>query len=411
MKTRSLRIAFVHPELGIGGAERLVVDAALALQQRGSRVSIFTARHEPDNCFEETLSGLLDIRVAGKCVPLQVAGRLRVPCAIARMACAVLAMARSGEPWDIVMCDLVPHIIPLIRLVSGAQIVYYCHYPDLLLTPKRRGLYGLYRKPIDRLEEAGLGMADRILVNSSFTAGIFRATFPRLADREVTVLYPGVDMSACDRGMARPAMLAGLQDSDIMLLSLNRYDPGKNCGLAVDCFAALQKIVPEALFRRLRLVFAGACDKRLPESTALVQHLQQRAGELDLADRVVFLKAVTDAERAWLLNRCSCLVYTSTHEHFGIGIVEAMAAGRPVVAAAGGGPLETVRHGETGFLCEPSPEAFARALARIVTDPPLVERLGREARKRAADDFSLPAFGRQLEAIAMTVISGSNHGS
>ncbi len=410
MKTRALRIAFVHPELGIGGAERLMVDAALALQQRGSRVSIFTARHEHDNCFEETLSGLLDIRVAGKCIPLQVAGRLRVPCAIARMACAVLAMARSGEPWDIVMCDLVPHIIPLIRMVSGARIVFYCHFPDLLLAPKHSGMYGLYRQPINRLEEAGLRMADRILVNSRFTAGIFRATFPRLAGREITVLYPGIDISACDRGMARPAMLAGLQDSDIMLLSLNRYDPGKNCGLAVDCLAALQKIVPEALFRRLRLVVAGACDERLPESTALLKRLQQRTEELNLADRVVFLKAVTAAERAWLFNRCTSLVYTSTYEHFGIGIVEAMAAGRPVVAAAGGGPLETVRHGETGFLCEPSPEAFARALARIVTDPPLVERLGREARKRAADDFSLSAFGRQLEAIAMTVISGSNHG-
>jgi len=408
MKTRMLRIAFVHPELGIGGAERLIVDAALELQQRGARVTVFTARHDPDSCFEETRTGALEIRTAGKCIPLHVGGRLRVPCAIARMACAALAMAASGGPWDIVVCDLVPHIIPLLRLVTGAKIVFYCHYPDRLLAPKRSGAYALYRYPINRLEEAGLRMADGIFVNSQFTAGVFRAAFPRLAGKQVDVVYPGVDMSAFSQGMARPAMPAALQDSDIALLSLNRYDPGKNLELAVEALAELKKIVSDETGRRLRLIYAGSCDERLSESRQLLQRLQQRAEDLKLADQVVFLKSVTDAERTWLLNRCACLVYTSLHEHFGIGIVEAMAAGRPVVAVNNGGPRETVRDGETGFLCEPSPGAFAEALARIVTDPSLAERMGIEAQKRAADTFSRPAFGRNFDAHVRSLLAGEN---
>lgn len=409
MKTPAPRIAFLHPECGIGGAERLVVDAALELQKRGARVAVFTARHDPGRCFEETRSGVLDIRVAGKRIPLQVAGGLRVPCAIARMASAALAMARSVEHWDIVVCDLVPHVVPLIRLVSHAKIIFYCHFPDLLLAPKRRGLYGLYRRPIDRLEEAGLAVADRILVNSAFTAGVFRATFPRLSGRQVDVVYPGVDMNGSGHGMARPAQVAALQDTDIVIVSLNRYDPGKNFELAVAALAVLKDIVPEDVFRRLRLVFAGACDERLAESRALPGRLRQVAREHSLAEQIFFLQAVTAAERAWLFNRCTCLVYTSAYEHFGIGIVEAMAAGRPVVAAAAGGPLETVLHGETGFLCEPSPEAFAAALARLVTDRSLAERMGRQARQRAADGFSLSAFGRHLETIIVTVMCGEKH--
>lgn len=52
-----LRIGFIHPDLGIGGAERLVVDAAVSLQQRGHEVILFTSRHDPARCFEETRDG------------------------------------------------------------------------------------------------------------------------------------------------------------------------------------------------------------------------------------------------------------------------------------------------------------------------------------------------------------------
>ena len=409
MKEGRPRIAFVHPELGIGGAERLVVDAALELQKRGAAVTVYTAWHEPDNCFAETLSGALDIRVAGKCIPLQVAGRLRIPCAIARMASAVLAMAKSGAPLDIVVCDLVPHIIPLIRLVSGAKIVFYCHFPDRLLTPKRSGLYSLYRYPIDWLEEAGLLMADRIVVNSSFTEGVFRATFPRLVEKQVDVLYPGVDMSVDSRGSQEPAMLPVLQDSDIAILSLNRYDPGKNLDLAVEALAILKKTVPDQICRRLRLVFAGGCDERLPENRQVLEQLRRRAKELDCESQVFFLQSVPDAQRNWLLKRSTCLVYTSLHEHFGIGIVEAMAAGRAVVAVNRGGPCETVRDGETGFLCEPSPEAFAQALARIVTDQALADRMGREAQKRAVAVFSLSAFGQNFDDLVKSLLAETKH--
>ncbi|KAL4262177.1 Alpha-1,3/1,6-mannosyltransferase ALG2, partial [Pleurotus pulmonarius] len=47
-----LRIAFLHPDLGIGGAERLVVDAALGLQNLGHRVDVYTSHHDPTHCFE-----------------------------------------------------------------------------------------------------------------------------------------------------------------------------------------------------------------------------------------------------------------------------------------------------------------------------------------------------------------------
>ena len=53
-----MKIAIVHPDLGIGGAERLIVDAAIELKNRGHEVTIYTSHHDPNHCFPETKSTL-----------------------------------------------------------------------------------------------------------------------------------------------------------------------------------------------------------------------------------------------------------------------------------------------------------------------------------------------------------------
>lgn len=58
-KDEQQHIVFFHPDLGIGGAERLVVDAAVALQQRGHTVTIFTSHCDPQHCFDEARDGKL----------------------------------------------------------------------------------------------------------------------------------------------------------------------------------------------------------------------------------------------------------------------------------------------------------------------------------------------------------------
>jgi alpha-1,3/alpha-1,6-mannosyltransferase len=51
-------IAFFHPDLGIGGAERLIIDAAVGLQKRGHKVVIFTSHCDPQHCFDEARDGI-----------------------------------------------------------------------------------------------------------------------------------------------------------------------------------------------------------------------------------------------------------------------------------------------------------------------------------------------------------------
>jgi alpha-1,3/alpha-1,6-mannosyltransferase len=373
------------------------VDAATYLRGAGHRVVVLTAHHDPARAFPETSDGTLDVHVRGRFLPGQVLQRLRVPCAVVRMAWLAASTTRLPERPDVVFCDLVAHAIPVLRLVGRAVVVFYCHYPDRLLAPAGGNLYRWYRAPLDRLEELGTSMADRVLVNSRFTAARLRQAFPRL-HLDPVVLYPGVD-PVPDTDLAPDG-----HGGPTMILCLSRYDPRKNLGLAIEALAALRVRLPSSAFARVRLVVAGGYDPRLREQRETVRALEAITRRLDLRDHVVLRLSPTEAERRALLLECRCVVYTPDDEHFGYVPVEAMAAGRPVVAVNTGGPAETVRDGETGFLCPPHPEAFATALARILGDDAVVARLGRAGRAHAATHFSRAAFGRQLEAVLHSVM-------
>ena len=61
--SRVRRIVFFHPDLGIGGAERLIIDAAVGLQELGHKVTIFTSHCDPQHCFEEARDGKSAMKV------------------------------------------------------------------------------------------------------------------------------------------------------------------------------------------------------------------------------------------------------------------------------------------------------------------------------------------------------------
>ena len=58
---RQLQVVVIHPDLGIGGAERLICDAALALKEHRHLVRIVTAHHDPSHAFRETTDGTLGV--------------------------------------------------------------------------------------------------------------------------------------------------------------------------------------------------------------------------------------------------------------------------------------------------------------------------------------------------------------
>jgi len=396
---RPLRIGFVHPQLGVGGAERLVLDAATCLQQAGHRVTIVTSHLDRNHCFAPARDGSIEVQVYGDFLPLQIAGRLLAPCNIGRTCYAASRLALTREHFDVIFADLVSQSIPILRLMTRAKIIFYCHFPDRLLAARRGGLYRWYRAPIDWSERVTTGMAHLLLVNSRFTASVVARTFPRLGAPRL--LYPGVEVASFARNRD------GADEDTVTMLSICRFDSRKNLGLAIEALAALRPILSLALFSGVRLVIAGGLDPRAAEPARKRRELEALARSRGLAAQVVFRPSPDDGQLRDLLSRCRCGVYTPGYAHLGYGPLEAMAASRPVVAVNNGGPAETIVDGITGFLCPPQPEAFAAALAVLVSDPARAELMGQAGREHVAGKFSKAAFGAQLEQIVEETVGNS----
>ncbi|KAH0855403.1 hypothetical protein HID58_008043 [Brassica napus] len=84
--------------------------------------------------------------------------------------------------------------------------------------------------------------------------------------------------------------------------------------------------------------------------------------------------------------------YFLPDEHFGIVPLEAMAAYKPVIACNSGGPVETIKNGVTGYLCELTPEDFSSAMAKFIESPELAKGMGSEARKHVVETFSVNQY-------------------
>lgn len=67
-------------------------------------------------------------------------------------------------------------VVPLLRWLARAPVLFYCHFPDLLLAQRRSALHAAYRVPLDWVEQQTTGAADAVVVNSRFTQGALRAS-------------------------------------------------------------------------------------------------------------------------------------------------------------------------------------------------------------------------------------------
>ncbi|PSN49727.1 Alpha-1,3/1,6-mannosyltransferase ALG2 [Blattella germanica] len=400
------RVVFLHPDLGIGGAERLVVDAALALKNKGHDVHFITTHHDEDHCFVETKNGRLSVTVVGDWLPRHIFGRFYAVCTYIRMIYAALYIVFfSVIPPDIVFCDLVSVCIPFLRM-SNAKVLFYCHFPDQLLSQPGGTLKALYRAPLNWLEEVTTGQADKILVNSKFTSGVFKNTFKKLKVIP-DVLYPSMNTVPFDKTIPLPLnkiLLKPLPEDAFIFLSINRYERKKNLKLAIEAMSEMRKHIPTTDWDRAHLVIAGGYDKRVRENIEYHEELFLHAESSGFGEKVTFLKSPSDKAKMSLLSHCHCLIYTPPNEHFGIVPIEAMYAGKPVIAANSGGPTETVVNDSTGFLCDLNPKDFAVAMTKFIQDEEMREKFGEAGKARMKKLFSFEAFSNQLETIVNNLL-------
>lgn len=403
---KPLRVAFIHPDLGIGGAEQLIVNFAVALQNKGHFVKIYTPFHDPKHCFPETVDGTLKVEVRGNLIPREIFGKFTAFCAMVRMIMASLYVCLFGGHYDVIVVDQVSASIPLLRFFRK-KVVFYCHFPDKLLCVDRRSaLKRFYRFFLDGFEEWTTGFSNVILVNSHFTQGIFYQSFKRLAKKNTPtdVLYPAIDLSKFDKSLTSADIDAKFPRGSFFF-SLNRYERKKNINLAIKAFAKYRDLKKD---NKLKIVICGGYDPRVRENLEHLEELRELAKSLNVKENeeIFFMCSVPDAERATLLKNSFCVLYTPENEHFGIVPTEAMYMERPIIACNSGGPKESVLDGKTGYLVEPNEEKWAAKMKSLAENPSTANEMGKQGKVNVKNRFGLEAFADSANSHVYNVLKG-----
>ena len=210
------RVTFIHLDLGIGGAESLIIAMASALLPPASSVKIYTTRCDADHCYDEVKkpSGALaqSVCIRGAFLPATVFNKFTAIMSYIRtlyLTIAVIVDALFNHYFkhnplpDVIVVDVLPAPLPLLSaLLPNTALLYYCHFPDKYLVrntvngvvvSKPSLLRSLYRLPLDSLEAFCTKHATITAVNSNFTKDTFTAAFPAITTPP-TVLYPAINL-------------------------------------------------------------------------------------------------------------------------------------------------------------------------------------------------------------------------
>jgi glycosyltransferase involved in cell wall biosynthesis len=404
------QVVFVHLDLGIGGAEQLVLSLAKASLQAGHDVQLVTCNCRQEHCFDEVKkpNGILSDRlhVWGNYIPPCILNMGTALCSSIRLLYLCFWTTRHFPNADLVVLDVLPTPIPLV--LPYTSVLFYSHFPDKLLTrdtvngqqiqqDQHISLFRqTYRSLLDTMEETTMGLADLLVVNSNFTKSMIQSTFHSLVNKQIQVLYPAIPCKDLERHAPKTIKSP--------IVSLNRFERKKNIELLLQAYALLQK--DDSMKKDLPpLIVAGGYDVRNVENVEYMGELVTRSHQLGIDQNVKFLKSISDHVRSNLLQEALCVVYTPHLEHFGIVPLEAMAAGTPVVAVDSGGPKETVVHGVTGYRCEGCPSAFAHALQQYIRDPTLATKMGMAGRNHVVQQFSQSLFQTKWDALVQQAIT------
>lgn len=229
-----------------------------------------------------------------------------------------------------------------------------------------------------------------------------RALIRALLERAACVIVPCDSLRLWVHGVARNARVAcmpipivpqnraadrpGAAGRANMVLFLGRLEERKGVFELLEALAAMRAAVPD-----VRLVCAGEGDR------APVASYAQRLG---IADAVKLTGWVGPSGKRALFENAAALVLPSFEEGLPVSLLEAMAAGVPVIAAAVGGIPEVVVDGVSGFLVAPGDKAaIARLMKKLLLEPALGDRIGAAARESVSLRFAPERALSRLEEI------------
>ena len=238
------------------------------------------------------------------------------------------------------------------------------------------------------VEGEGIHGADRVIAVSGALADELKGLY-HVPDEKLRVVRNGIDCSPYD-GRIDPGVCRrshGMGPLDPMVLFAGRLSAQKGPDLLLEAVPAILHERPDA-----KVVLAGDGHLR--------PQLERRADELGVRHAVRFLGAMPPGgELVNLFKSADLVCVPSRNEPFGLVVLEAWAAGKPVVATRAGGPGEMVSPDVDGFHVDPHPESIASGIKRVFGSFEHARWMGARGRVKAAYGFSWDRVAEQTEGV------------
>ncbi len=367
-----------------GGGERLVIEEVLGLRRRGYEVECFAPTVDASRCYPDLL-GQVGVKTFLPQLPRWVPFREAAQMAATSVLMPLYAWRFRGVD-AIVGCNQPSAWIAwwAARLMDVPYVVYL-NQPNRLVYPRNidrqtgwvsNADYRLLAQIVVRAtrfvawaDRRSIQEADQLLVNGGYIGDIIRRTYRRDAidcPAGCHVAASGFPLPV-DARFAGGLTVNGYPIRRPYVLLTNRHYPQKRFDLAIRAMAEVRRRHPRA-----QLMVPGP-------ATSHTATLQSLVKELGLEDAVLFLGAISEEELQTLYEGAAVYVYPAPEEDFGMGVIESMAKGVPVVAWNQAGPTVTVAPG-TGHLAEPLDVAdYAAGISRLLDDRLENQRTGERA--------------------------------
>ncbi len=379
-----MRIARVLTRANLGGPARQALASDPVLSARGNVVRQFVGSSEPgegDLVEEIRARGVEVVRIPGLSRGISLFGDWR----------AARALAREIAAFE-------PEVVHTHASKAGAlgRRAAWRVRAKCVHTFHGHVLEGYFSPRVSRLlvaqERRAAARTDRILAVAHATADDL-VRLGVCGEEKLVVVPPGIDLAPLLAIRGRSGALRGplgVSDGRVLVGVVGRLAEVKRPELAIEVFGLLAERYPA-----LELCFVG--------DGALRGMLERRiaSGSAAVRERVHMAGARSDMTE--VLADLDVVLLTSRNEGAPVALIEAAAAGLPVVATAVGGVPEIVAHERTGFLGSDATE-LAFGLAQLLDHPELRASMGARARVRGAARHSAEALADRLEAVYRAVL-------
>jgi len=369
-----------------GGMNVYIAEVARQLAEAGVEIEIFTRATSSELPAVVDLAPGVTVRhvIAG---PFEGLAKEDLPAQLCAFTHGVLRAEASRPPgyYDLIHSHywLSGQVGWLAKDRWGVPLVHTAH--TLAKVKNAMLAEGDRPEPLVRTvgEEQVTAAADRLVANTPSEARDLMDRY-RADPAKVAVVAPGVDLDRFAppvRGreavVSRAARLRlGLPTTGPIVAFVGRIQPLKAPDVLLRAVAELARLDPELGARLTTVIVGGPSGSGLDRPTALIE----LAASLGVTDAVRFLPPLAGADLAALYQAADLVAVPSHNESFGLVALEAQASGTPVVAAAVGGLVTVVRHGVSGMLVDGhAPGDWARMIAKLLTEPDRLARLGRGA--------------------------------